>query len=213
MWEFKLKSVRQALKIYEEAGNMNGAELARNQISIALPKLGRLSEAIELGEKILQSRIKKYGLEHDRVATVRYSQGVLYMETKQWEKAETQMRTALSYYKKTQSPMSSDIRGSQAKLAEILRDTGKDVDEAARLYKEALDWKTVKFGKQHPTVLLTAAGHARCLQLKGLTSTALKTYKEAYPIMRKTWGDNARDVKNIRSWMEAAGSDEKKEEY
>jgi len=100
--------------------------------------------------------------------------------------------------------MSSDIRACQGKLAEILRDSGKDVDEAARLYKELLDYKTKCWGSLDPTVIVTAAHHARCLDLKGSTVEALKTYQKAYPICLKQWGEKDLDVQKIRSWIEAA---------
>ena len=98
--------------------------------------------------------------------------------------------------------MSRGIRGCQAKLAEVLRDSGKSLDEAAQLYKVMLDFEIKVVGRNHPTVLLTAAEHARCLELKG-SPNAADTYRRAYPILLKTWGEKDVDVKKVRSWIEA----------
>jgi len=100
--------------------------------------------------------------------------------------------------------MSIEIRGDQAILAEILRDSGRDIDEAARLFKEVYDYESKVLGSQDPTVLLIASEHARCLEIKGSTVKALKIYKEAYPIILKTFGENDTDVQKVRGWIEAA---------
>jgi len=210
--DFMLKCAKQALKIYKEASNLDRAEEAIGYVSFTLINSGRLQAAIELWEKLLETAIKKYGLQHECVAIVQVYLGTTYIEANQWDKAETQMRKALSHYKKTNCPMSVDIRNVQGHLATILRDSGRDLDEATRLFQEVLDWNIAHFGKHRPSVLWTAASFARCLQLKGSTLTALKTYEEAYPILRKTYGENHFIVKDVRRWMRAAKSDEEKEE-
>merc|ERR1719233_569201 len=107
--------------------------------------------------------------------------------------------------------MSYRSRGVQARLAEVLRDSGRGLDEATRLYKELLDYETKHWGNQHPTVLLTEAELARCLELRG-SPNAAKTYQKAYAIFLKTWGEEHYDVKKVRGWIEAArNKDELKE--
>jgi len=204
MHDTELKCARQALKIFEDAGDEENAEVACNHVTSALSLLGRHTEAIALEEEDLEKMIKKYGLEHKETAYARYNLAISYIYTEQWSKAETQMRAAWNYWKKVDEPMSCLIRAAQGKLARILRDSGRDLDEALRLYKELLDFKTTVWGSRNPTVLVTAVDHARCLELKGYTGRALMTYKEAYPMLLKTYGEKDLDVSRVRRWINAA---------
>ena len=108
--------------------------------------------------------------------------------------------------------MSINICSCQDKLAEVLRDGGKDVDEAATLYKEILDYVMKGWGDQHPLPQLMASEYARCLELKGSRLEALEIYKKAYPIILKKWGKDDIDVKKVQSWIEVETNiDEQKE--
>ena len=203
-FEIMLNFARQALEICEKVGNEWWIENAMVDVMIALVKLGRHSEAVEMNEQMLELVLKKYGPEHKDTAGAQYNLGVSYMKIQDWSKAELQLRNSWNLRKKLGSPMSHGVRLAQTKLAEVLRDSGKDVDEAARLFKEVLDYKSRVFGAQDATVLLTEVGHARCLEIKGFTVQALETYNKAFPICLKTWGENDPDVKKIDRWMEAA---------
>ena len=98
--------------------------------------------------------------------------------------------------------MSFNIRMVQFLYAKVLRDAARDVDTAARLFKEILDWETKDGGQQQPSVQAYAAQYARCLQLKGLTAEAAEIYEKAYPIMLKSYGKHSVPVNNLRTWME-----------
>jgi len=214
MSDCMLKCSEQVLRIYEEIGNTGQVVDAMGKVSFAFQNFGRFSEEIKLWEKWLESTIKKYGPEHDRVAMTRYYLSESYLRTKLWAQAETQIRLALTYWKynnKKQQPVNEERRTALKSLAVILRDSGKDLDEATKLFKWMLDWETAQFGKQNPTVLLTAAHHARCLQLKA-NLTALQTWEKAYPTLLETYGKNHRDVMDVFCWMNAARTDKKKEE-
>ena len=78
--------------------------------------------------------------------------------------------------------MGHSIRGAQAKLAEVLRDSGTGLDEATQLFKELLDYGTKELGINDTTVLMLAAEHARCLELKG-SPHAAETYQIAYRLI------------------------------
>ena len=98
--------------------------------------------------------------------------------------------------------MSANIRNCQDQLAVILRDSGKDVDEAARLFKELIDHGVKEYGYRHPWNQLIAAKYARCLELKGSRVEALEIYKKVHPIISKKWGENDIDVKDVQSWID-----------
>ena len=75
------------------------------------------------------------------------------MILERWTEAEEEITTVLSGYKKTQQPMSRDIRMTLGNLACILRNSGKDVNRAMQLYKELMIYKTKLFGPGHGYVL------------------------------------------------------------
>jgi len=211
MHEYNLKCSQQAHKIYKAAGDGYQADRAENSMAVALGDLGRYSEAVALQEAALEKRISNYGLDSLTVCNMRYNLAYGYTDLKQWEKAEVQIRTALRVLKKKES-MSPRICIYQAMLATILRDGGKDIDGAATLFKEILDYEIKAHGDQYPKVQVTASAYARCLELKGLRLDALEVYKKAFPIILKKWGKNSTYAKKVHSWIEGESKmDEKKE--
>jgi len=200
-----LECSEQALRIYEDVGNMDQVEKAMGKVSYVFERFGELSKANEFWEKWVKRTIEKYGSVHDRVAMARYYLSVSYLNMKLGAKAAIQLRATLAYYKKKKRyPM-----GTAQRIAVILRDNCIGLDEARKLFGEVLECETARFGKQDP---LTEVDIARCLQLKGLTLTALETYEVAYPILLKTYGENYGAVKAVRSWMNDARTDEEKKE-
>merc|ERR1712060_829780 len=157
---------------------------------------------IAFGKSVLQESFKKHGDKHNRTLEFRRDLGMVYLLAKEYSKAEIQLGIVLKARKETERSMSYNIRTVQSLYAEVLRDSGKDLDTATQLFKEMLDYKTKVWGQEHASVQLSAAQHARCLQLKGLTAEAAKVYKKAYPVTLKKWGKNDIDVKTLKTWME-----------
>jgi len=210
MGDIRLYYARRALKIFQDIGDEGNVENAIDYCSAALFQLSRFTEAIALREMTLESSIKKHGVEHERPAKIRYDLAIWYIMCNQWAEAESQLRISWDFWR-TKTPMGNLTHKVQAKLGWVLRESGKDVDEATRLYKELLDYETKVLGRKNPKALAIAVEHARCLQLKGLTVFAMETYREAYPIMLKTSGKDHFLVKKVRSWMEGGMTEEKKE--
>jgi len=213
MLEDMLKYSRLALKIAEEIGHQRGKERGRSNIALALTKLGRFAEAIAMRKIIVEERIEKYGPENEETLNARRLLGVAYTLSAQWDEAETELRSVLKAFKEKFKPMSYRIRITQVSLAIVLRESGKDLDQAQMLFKEVLDHRNKKLGPEDVCTVFSAAQHARCIDLKGDHEAALKTYNKAWPIMLRTWGEKDSDVKMVRSWREEATSKifEKKE--
>jgi len=213
MDEYMLKCSQLALKIAEDIGNEWGMARVKSNVALALTELGRFAKAVDMRKIIVEERTEKYGPEHDDTLTGRYLLGKAYMCSAQWVKAEIELRAVLKVYKEKHEPMHYEIRETQETLAQVLRDSRKDLDQAQMLFKELYDHKSKTFGSEDPTVLFTAVQHARCFDLKGHHEAALKTYNKAWPTILRTWGENDADVKMVRSWIDEAKSNilEKKE--
>jgi len=204
MWEYMLKCGQLSVKIAEDFGVYYGG--GKKNVALALEYLGRFSEAIAMRKLILKKSIEKNGPKHKETLQDRRLLGAAYMAASQWDKAEVEIRSVLKVYQEIHEPMHYRIRIAQDHLAIILRDSGKDIDEAQKLFKELLDQNIKEFGVEDPTVLINAVQHARCLDLRGYHATALQTYNQAWPTILRTWGENDKDVKMVRRWIVQAKS-------
>merc|ERR1719233_1032550 len=122
-----LKFAKKQAAIFEDLKLENRREVAMSFVGTALKYLNRHAEAVEVKKTLIDSAIKKFGLSHKRTADRQYNLGTMYLTIQKWEEAEKFFRIALNTYKKLQTAMSTDIRSTQSKLAETLRDSGKDL--------------------------------------------------------------------------------------
>jgi len=207
-----LKYSKEALDIFENKGDESKSEDAKNDLAIAYHRLERFSEAIEVRKQLVEEGTRKYGAKHRYTLTYKFNLGYSYQQTEDWSKAEELFREAWSARKELDKPMSQMIRIYQNALAEVLRDSGKDLEQAEKLFKEMLDFKTKRWGELDYTVQLTAIHYARCLELRGSISKALEIYNKAYPILLQVYGENDRNVRSVRSWIKSLNKrDERKE--
>jgi len=204
--------LKQAINIFKDEGDWDSEYRAKNDLALALKNLGRYPEAIELYTQVIEEKTRKLGAMHYGTLKSMQNLGCAYQASKEWSKAEALLRTVWNDMKETQKAMSPGIRLVQGKLAEVLRDSKKDLIQAEYLFKEMLDYFTKVWGEFHHSVQYTAVEYARCLELKGSTAEALKMYMKGYPILLKAYGANDNKVKKVGGWIKALNqADEFKE--
>jgi len=203
-YDFLLKCATKEAAIYEDLKLENRRDVAMNSVGFALKALNRQTEAELVYKTVIDSSIKKNGLFNKRTADRQYNLGTMYLSIQKWDEAEKILTIALNTFKKLQNPMSRDIRSTQSKLAEALRDGGKDLGQAELLFKEVLDYQLKYAGLQMPYVNSSLIHYARCIALKGEHKRALKDYMKALPILVKTYGEDDKEVKTLRVWITQA---------
>merc|ERR1712060_274137 len=163
MYEWMLKCNQLSVKIGNDIGNERIVHRGKSSVATAYRMLGRFTEEITMRKLILKERLEKHGPKHKNTLSGQRLLGAAYMAASQWDQAELEIRSVLKVYKEIYAPMQYEIRIAQDDLAIILRDSGKDLDQAQKLFKELLDYESKTSGAETPEVLFTAVQHPRCL--------------------------------------------------
>ncbi|MFI5379689.1 MAG: tetratricopeptide repeat protein [Tepidisphaerales bacterium] len=128
-------------------------------------------------------------LSEEQAATLRQAAGLnreaqaLYRR-KQWEEALAKMRESSALYVKIHGERHHDSGNSLLNLATILRDKG-DKDEAAGLFKKALDIHEETLGPDHPHTAMTRFEVGRSLLESGDGQGA----RAMWTLCRDAWKD------------------------
>jgi len=97
--------------------------------------------------------------------------------------------------------MSDDIRNIMQHLAEVLRDSEKDLVGATRIFDKLIAHETKVSGRNQASTLLIVAARGRALALLGSHQEATEAYTEALPAIHAAWGANDEYVKSCQEWL------------
>merc|ERR1719369_2107920 len=97
--------------------------------------------------------------------------------------------------------MSEDIKNIMQHLAEVLRDSQKDLQGSITIFDELIAYESDESARDHENTLILIAGRGRALALLDSHSQALSAYAEALPGMYRAWGANDRSVRACQEWL------------
>jgi len=168
---------------------------------LLLPRMGRLTEALELALKNVNDHVRTYGPDSEDILEAEQMLGIVYRKAGKLIESEKLLRRVVEKFKEIQEPMSVDIRGSMTALANTLMDAGK-LEEAKSIIQDIIKYQTTDFGRHHPTTMCPLATYGRCIALEGKHREAINLYKEALPVLRTNYGSEDEDVQNIETWLQ-----------
>lgn len=201
MHQVEYSKYEEARNVDIQLGDLRGALMSKNGMAVALGEMGKVQEALRLQRELRTEYMTEFGPEEKETLIVKYNLGVWLQRAEEWEEAESVLRDVLESRKSIEKPMSDDIRNIMQHLAEVLRDSEKDLVGATRIFDKLIAHETKVSGRNQASTLLIVAARGRALALLGSHQEATEAYTEALPAIHAAWGANDEYVKSCQEWL------------
>ncbi|KAF7527357.1 hypothetical protein G7054_g10479 [Neopestalotiopsis clavispora] len=152
---------------------------AKSDIATILRRRGKLDEAEEMTQQILDKRTILFGVEDfDSLASMN-NLAIILQAKGHCGDAEIWYRKVVEVYKKVAGPESSDLMQALENLALALQDQEK-YDEAKTLYQRVLSWRRKHFGDTDSRTINTKINLGGLMQLE-------KQWEEAWTLQTEVF--------------------------
>ncbi|MHC5062926.1 MAG: tetratricopeptide repeat protein [Planctomycetota bacterium] len=181
--------IRRAMRIFEEEGQVDGAEMAMawSIVARSLSPQGRIDEAIEAHGKALALYERLVGEDNLQAGTAANNLAILLADQKRYEEAEPLYRRSLENSRRWRGPDHVDHSAIVNNLANVLGNVGQ-MEEAMRLHEEALEIQRRKLPADHPMIAATLHGMGTNLWRQGRSREAEPLIREALEIRERHFG-------------------------
>jgi len=149
--------------------------------------------SLVLFEKLLEIRLKKYGVEHADVGKTHHCIGIVLEEQGKLEEALEMYEMAMAIRVKALGKEHLDVGSTYNKIACVLEEQGK-LEEAWQMYQTAMAIRVKALGKEHLDVGDTYNNMAIVLEKQGKLEEALEMFQTALAIQVKALGKEHSDV-------------------
>jgi tetratricopeptide (TPR) repeat protein/tRNA A-37 threonylcarbamoyl transferase component Bud32 len=153
---------------------------ARNNEALALSKLGKYPEALELFRRSIAGCVSTVGARHPRCVTALMNLGNTLKKAGNIEEAATTLRQVVDLREQV-APGSSDLGASYSNLAQTLEAT-HHLDEALSMYQKSLAILEKTLGPEHPNVAIVHANVCNVYLQQQHFDTALRECDQAIHI-------------------------------
>jgi len=184
-----------------QIGDKRGVLMSKNGMAVALGEMGKVKEALALQREVADDYIEEFGSMEQETLVVKYNLGVWLQRAEEWEEAESVLREVLEIRKSKEQTMSEDIKNIMQHLAEVLRDSQKDLQGSITIFDELIAYEIDESGRDHENTLILIAGRGRAFALLGSHTEASAAYTEALPVIYRAWGSNDRYVRACQEWL------------
>lgn len=149
---------------------------ALNELSIALNRLGRYEESVEVIKKLEGMVIRTWGADHLNRASVRINLGFAYLGLERWKDAEDSALAAMQIHEKAggKNPRLSDV---YALLAQAIEGQGREKD-SLDAWRKSHQISVKGFGNDHLRTANTAVMYGRALARNAKASEGLPLAKQ-----------------------------------
>jgi len=192
---------QEARDIDIQIGDKRGVLMSKNGMAVALGGMGKVKEALALQREVADNYVQEFGPIEQETLVVKYNLGVWLQRAEEWEEAESVLREVLKTRGSKEQTMSEDIKNIMQHLAEVLRDSQKDLQGSITIFDELIAYESNVSGREHEKTLILIAGRGRAEALLGSHAEALAAYAEALPVMYRAWGANDRYVQACQEWL------------
>lgn len=164
-----------ATQLAKEGGELESSG-ALNELSIALNRLGRYEESVEVIKKLEDMVIRTWGADHLNRASVRTNLGFAYIGLERWKDAEDSALVAKQIHEKAggKNPRLSDTYGL---LAQAYEGQGRE-KESLEAWRKAHEISIAGFGKDHLRTANTAVMFGRALARNAAAAEGLPLAKQ-----------------------------------
>ncbi len=184
-------------------------------MGVAYQNLGLLDQAEDLIRSALEIRENLHGRAHTDTAESMNHLASVYVARTDYQKAGPIFREALAI-ERGFNENSPDVADLLNNIAQIELNTG-NVDEAERLYVEALALNREIFGSEHREIATNLSNLGAVMARKGNNDQALDYFKQGMEMRRNVLGiehpDVAYSANNIASMLHVQGKFDEAEPY
>ncbi|KAH8159551.1 hypothetical protein CIB48_g8708 [Xylaria polymorpha] len=159
--------------------------IIKRVLSFIMHTQGRLNDAKELTQEILEVYIREIGKEHPTTLTIMAELASIYESQSDYKKAEELGSEVIALQKKVLGDEHVLTLESMENLAVTLEQQNRSV-EAEKILIGVIDAKRKTFGREHPRVLSSMGHIALVLINQGRTQAAAKWAHEASNISKAT---------------------------
>ncbi|MEU8926910.1 tetratricopeptide repeat protein [Kitasatospora sp. NPDC048545] len=161
--------------------------IALASLASSYAQAGRLADALEIEEKVLEVSERILGPDHPDTMAVRVSLASSYAATGRGEEALTLRRQAVADRERVQGPEHPDTLKALADLAVSCRRTGRH-DEAVEIAERVLPLRSRILGRDHPDTLISAGNLVNAYATAGRLGRALKLAEALRPQQERVFG-------------------------
>ncbi|GHF38273.1 tetratricopeptide repeat protein [Kitasatospora xanthocidica] len=180
-------------QVVVELANLLGAQehprmlIALASLASSYAQAGRLADAMEIEENVLEASERILGPDHPDTMAVRVSLASSYAATGRGEEALALRRQAVADQTRVQGPEHPDTLKALADLSVSCRRTGRH-DEAVEIAERVLPLRSRVLGRDHPDTLISAANLVNAYATAGRPGRALKLAEALRPHQERVFG-------------------------
>ncbi|MER7768737.1 tetratricopeptide repeat protein [Kitasatospora sp. NPDC096140] len=161
--------------------------IALASLASSYAQAGRLGDAMEIEEKVLEVSERILGPDHPDTIAVRVSLASSYAATGRDEEAFVLRKRAVADRYRVQGPEHPDTLKALADLSVSCRRTGRH-EEAVAIAEHVLPLRSRILGRDHPDTLISAGNLVNAYATAGETERALKLAETLRPHQERVFG-------------------------
>lgn len=150
---------------------------ALNNLAEILRMKGEHSQALDIHEQALSSRLRTLGPDHPETARSHENLGNVLAEFERYDEAEHHYRRAFAIRRETLPPVHSDWASLHHNFGTMLLQRGADLEHAERELRSAIDIGSEVSDPEHPQVLQSMSSLGDLLALTGRPDEAIEQYR------------------------------------